>query len=312
MKLQELRFGIEIETIKRSRGDVARAIQSVVGGSAEHVCSPSCYDPWHVVDDRGRKWMVVADSSLTSVPANLRAEVVSPVLNYDDIDTLQNVIRAVRKIGATVDDKCGIHIHVDASAFDGKTLGNLAKIVHKQEPLILTALGVSESRLSNYTKPVSPELIAKIERSRPKTREQMNRIWYGYHNHHPQHYDQTRYHGVNLHNVWYRGTVEFRWFQATLHAGKVKAAVQFVLAIAAKALNSRGASSRKREFDPASAKYDFRVFLLHLGLIGDEFKSARKHLLNAMPGDAAWKNGRPKPKNPKPAAETLGVGNGAN
>ena len=135
----------------------------------------------------------------------------------------------------------------------------------------------------------------------------MNRIWYGYHNHHPQHYDSTRYHGVNLHNVWYRGTVEFRWFQATLHAGKVRAAVQFVLAIAAKALNSRGASSRKREFDPASAKYDFRVFLLHLGLIGDEFKSARKHLLNAMPGDAAWKNGRPKPKTPKPAPETSEV-----
>jgi len=191
VEIQELRFGVEIETIRRSRGNVARAIQTVVGGNVEHVGSPTCYDPWHVVD----------------------------------------------------------------------------------------------------------------ERSRPKTREQMNRIWYGYHNHHPQHYDQTRYHGVNLHNVWYRGNVEFRWFQATLHAGKVKAAVQFVLAIAAKALNSRGASSRKREFDPASAKYDFRVFLLHLGLIGDEFKSARKHLLNAMPGDAAWKNGRPKPKNLKPAVE---------
>jgi len=238
--------------------------------------------------------------------------VVSPVLNYEDIQTLQAVVRAIRRCGATVDDKCGIHIHVDATAFDGKTLGTLAKIVHKQEPLILTALGVEESRLRNYTKPVSSELIAKIERSRPKTREQMNRIWYGYHNHHPQHYDQTRYHGVNLHNVWYRGTVEFRWFQATLHAGKVKAAVQFVLAIAAKALNSRGASSRKREFDPASAKYDFRVFLLHLGLIGDEFKTARKHLLNAMPGDAAWKNGRPKPKNPKPAPETSEAGDGAN
>ena len=287
MKFQELRFGVEIETIKRSRGDVADAIQTVVGGNAEHVGSPSCYDPWHVVDERRRTWMVVADASLTNVPANLRAEVVSPVLDYEDIQTLQDVVRAVRRCGATVDEKCGIHIHVDATAFDGKTLGNLAKIVHKQEPLILTALGVSESRLSNYTKPVGPELIAKIERSRPKTREQMNRIWYGYHNQNPQHYDQTRYHGVNLHNVWYRGTVEFRWFQATLHAGKVRAAVQFVLAIAAKALNSRGASSRKREFDPASAKYDFRVFLLHLGLIGDEFKTARKHLLNAMPGDAA-------------------------
>ena len=89
-------------------------------------------------------------------------------------------------------------------------------------------------------------------------------------------------------------------FEATLHAGKVKAAVQFVLAICAKALNSRGASSRKREFDTASARYDMRVFLLHLGLIGDEFKTARKHLLSAMPGDAAFKHGRQsRGKSPK-------------
>ncbi len=84
-------------------------------------------------------------------------------------------------------------------------------------------------------------------------------------------------------------------FEATLHAGRVKAAVQFVLAIAAKALNSRAASSRKREFDPSSAKYDFRIFLIHLGLNGDEFKTARTHLLSAMPGDAAFKRGRPNP-----------------
>jgi len=55
-------------------------------------------------------------------------------------------------------------------------------------------------------------------------------------------------------------------------------------------------SSRKQSFDPRSARYDFRVFLLHLWLIGDEFKTARKHLLAALPGDSAFKRGRPKPK----------------
>lgn len=307
MRLQELRFGTEIETIKRTREQVAWAIQSVVGGEVRHVSSSGSYDPWQVTDQQGRIWNVVADASLTAVPSHLRAEVVSPVLGYDDIATLQEVVRAIRRAGATVDDKCGMHIHVDASAFTGKTLANLAKIVHKQEPLILTALGVSEARLQQYTKPMSPEFIARIERSRPKSREQMNRVWYGFHNNHPTHYDNSRYHGVNLHSVWYRGTIEFRWFEATLHAGRVRAAIQFVLAIAAKALNSRGASSRKREFDPTSAKYDFRVFLIHLGLNGEEFKTARKHLLSAMPGDAAFKRGRPRPKNDEPAVETAEV-----
>jgi Putative amidoligase enzyme. len=206
------------------------------------------------------------------------------------------VIRAVRRCGAKVDRRCGIHIHVDATPFDGRTLANLAKIIYKQEALILTALGVNENRQNNYSKPVSDEFIRKIERRRPKTKDQLNRIWYGYHNRRPQHFDSTRYYGVNLHNVWYRGTVEFRWFEGTLHAGKVRAYIQLVLAVAAKALNGRAASSRKRSFDPQSARYDFRVFLLHLGLIGDEFKTARKHLLAALPGDSAFKRGRPKPK----------------
>ena len=111
---------------------------------------------------------------------------------------------------------------------------------------------------------------------------------------------------MNMNSVWYRGTVEFRMFEATLHAGKVKAAIQFVLAICAKALNSRGASSRKRTFDPTSAKYDLRVFLIHLGLNGDEFKTARKHLIAALPGDSAFKRGRVKPNEQSaPKAEPL-------
>lgn len=294
MNLQDLRFGIEIETVGQPRGEVAQAIQMVVGGTIhnEHI-GYNC-KAYFVIDLQGRKWSVVHDGSLTSVPAHLRAEVVSPVLTYADLEQLQQVVRSIRTMRAKVDAKCGIHIHVDAAPFDAKQLCNLAKLVYKQEPLILHALGISQERLNSYTKPIDPTFIARLEQHRPKTKDEINVLWYGHSNHNPTHYDQTRYHGVNLHNVWYRGTVEFRWFEATLHAGKVKSYVQLCLAIAAKALNARSAASAKRAFDPASAKYDFRVFLLRLGMIGDEFKTARKFLLEPMPGNAAWKRGRPQ------------------
>lgn len=301
INLRELKFGIEIETIGKTRETAAKAVQSVVGGKISH--AGGTYDAWEVKSEQGNVWKVVADASLTSVPTSLRAEVVSPVLGYEDLPTLQNVVRALRKCGLKVDGHCGMHLHVDSSAFTGQSLANLAKIMYKQEPLILTALGVSESRLHQYTKPISAEFIAKLEKSRPKTLEQVNKLWYGRLNTCPTHYDSSRYSCLNLHNVWYRGTVEFRFFESTLHAGKVKAAVQFVLAIAAKALNSRAASSRKKAFDPSSAKYDFRIFLIHLGLNGDEFKTARTHLLHAMPGDAAWKHGRPTKKSSKEATQ---------
>ncbi len=295
MDMREIRFGVEIETVKRTREQVARAIHSVVGGTVRYIGQPSCYDPWEVIDLHGRRWKVVADASLSHVPFHLRAEVVTPVLSYDDLKQFQEVVRAIRRCGARVNTQCGMHVHIDAAPFDGRRLGNLAKIVYKQEPLILHALGISQERLRRFTRPVNDDFIRRIERQRPKTKDELNRIWYGYHNTHPQHYCSTRYHGVNLHNVWYRGTVEFRWFEATLHAGKVRAYITLCLALAAKALNGRAASSRKRAFDPASAKYDFRVFLLRLNLIGEEFKAVRKHLLANMPGDAAFKNGRPQP-----------------
>lgn len=290
MNLQDLRFGIEIETVGRTRFVVAQAIHAVVGGD---IITSTYSDKVKVTDLQGRTWSVVNDGSLSRVPSHLRAELVSPILTYADLDTLQQVVRAMRRCGAKVDAKCGIHIHIDAAHFEGKHLANLAKLVYKQEPLILHALGISPARLANYTKPIDATFIDQLNAQKPTTRDAINVLWYGYANSNPVHYDNTRYHGVNLHNVWYRGTVEFRWFESTLHAGKVKSYVQLCLAIATKALNARSASSAKRDFDPASAKYDFRVFLLRLGMIGEEFATARKFLLENMPGNAAWKNGRP-------------------
>jgi hypothetical protein len=48
MDLRELRYGIEIETVKRTREQIAWAIHSVVGGHVRHIGAPTCYDPWEV------------------------------------------------------------------------------------------------------------------------------------------------------------------------------------------------------------------------------------------------------------------------
>ena len=36
-------------------------------------------------------------------------------------------------------------------------------------------------------------------------------------------------------------------------------------------------------------RYSFRVWLLNLGLIGEEFKNCRSHLLKHLDGDIAWR-----------------------
>ena len=37
-------------------------------------------------------------------------------------------------------------------------------------------------------------------------------------------------------------------------------------------------------------RYSFRVWLLNLGLIGDEYKNCRTHLLKHLTGDIAWRH----------------------
>lgn len=47
------------------------------------------------------------------------------------------------------------------------------------------------------------------------------------------------------------------------------------------------------EKDVENEKYAFRCFLLRLGFIGDEYKTARRILLQNLSGSSAWKNGVP-------------------
>ena len=93
---------------------------------------------------------------------------------------------------------------------------------------------------------------------------------------------------MNLHSVFYKGTIEFRLFNSTLHAGEVKSVIQLCLAISHQALIQKSARYAKTVSD--NEKYTFRTWLLRLGLIGDEFKTARHHLLKNLDGNIAWKD----------------------
>ena len=219
---------------------------------------------------------------------------VTPILHWDDLDTLQKVVRALRRAGAKTPVCTSQHVHVGVEDFTAAQIANFARIWYKQEKLLLKAIGTLPSRLAHYTKPTDREFIDRLEKMKPQTRQQLNIAWYGYANPRPAHYDSTRYRAINLNNVWTTGTVELRCFNGTNHAGHAKHCCVLALLIAAKAKTAKCASTKKpREYTEESAAYDMRVFLLHLQAIGPEFKNFRKYLLDNLPGNKAWKHGRP-------------------
>ena len=115
------RFGIEIEMTGISRGDAAKAAQTVLGG--ELLYGGSYYDTYELKTFDGRTWKFTYDGSIRcetktrgikqSASRLYSVELVSPILTYGaDIESLQEVVRALRKAGAFTNSSCGIHIHL--------------------------------------------------------------------------------------------------------------------------------------------------------------------------------------------------------
>ena len=99
---------------------------------------------------------------------------------------------------------------------------------------------------------------------------------------------RDRYYALNLHSVFYRGTLEWRCFESTLHAGVARANITLALAISAQAINQTRTLAKKTPVTENPA-FTFRTFLLRLGLVGEEYKNVRMHLLKDLPGDPAWR-----------------------
>ena len=286
--MKQMTFGTELEYEGISRETAITAVASVVGGNVAY--RPELgYSAWTTTDSKGRVWKAITDGSLRT-----GCEVVTPILKWEDMELLQEVVRALRRAGAKARETTSQHVHVGCGDFTPAQLANLARIFYKQEKLILKAVGTLPSRLDHYTRPTDPHFIERLERARPSTMAEFNKVWFGTYIPQVAHYNGARYRAINFNNMFgQKKTVEFRLYNGTTHAGEVKAHIQLSLAMAAMAKYAKAASSRnQRPFTEESAKYDTRVFLLRLGMIGDEFKTARTLLLRNLPGSAAWKHGR--------------------
>ena len=291
--MKNQRFGIEIEMTGLTRAAAARVIAGHFSTTATHVGGN--YDAYSIRDTEGRQWKIVSDASIQcesrrgagAAGRTYAVELVSPICRYDDIPTIQEIVRALRSAGAKVNDSCGIHIHVDAAPHTVTTLRNIVNIMAAKEDLLYKALQVKVER-ENYCQKADTRFLDEMNQKRPSTMEELETLWYNGPTGRYYHYDHTRYHGLNLHSVFSKGTIEFRLFNSTLHAGEVKSYIQLCLAISHQALEQKRASHARTHSD--NEKYTFRTWLLRLGLIGDEFKTARGHLLKNLEGNIAWKN----------------------
>ncbi len=223
--------------VGRTRLAIAKAVHSVVGGK----------EPEHVVDQEdesitreevcapdGAIWKVEDDDSLRA-PENLRAELVSPILTEDDMKTLKSVVAAVAKTGARTNRYCGVHVHIGAEDSSVEDICRLIDVMIEEEPKLVKDFRCRPRRLRSFSKLMSPGFVRRFKRRRPRTRAELERLWYG----RPadpksrsDRYHRSRYRGLNLQSYFYRFTVEFRYFDSRLDPDQIEAYVRRCIDIA--------------------------------------------------------------------------------
>lgn len=97
-------------------------------------------------------------------------------------------------------------------------------------------------------------------------------------------------------------TLKFPWFELTAESDVVTSYSRFIGALCAAAKNQKRVTARDKTVD--NEKFAFRVFLIRLGFVGNEYKSARKLLLSNLSGNSAFKNGRPSKSSDDKASES--------
>lgn len=302
-KMKNQTIGVEIEMNHITRKKAAEKVAEFFGTRAYDSEYEYGYSSWACNDNQGRVWKFQKDVSIAG-PDSEKCELVTPILKYEDIETLQELVRILRKAGAKSDSTrgCGVHIHIGADGHNARTMKNLANIMASHERLLAEALDLDRSRMSHYCKTVDPRFLEELNRNKPTTMAGFADIWYTSQNatnSRSHHYNSSRYHMLNFHATFTKGTIEFRLFQFDapsngkqngLHAGQLKSYIQLCLALSQMAKEAKGASSKPQQHE--NPKYAMRTWLLRLGFIGAEFETAREVLTHRLSGDAAFRNGR--------------------
>lgn len=300
MKKQTI--GVEIEMAEITRQQAAKVVAKYFGTERTVQHDGGSYDSWSCQDQQGRVWKITRDVSISASSDIKKAELGTPILTYDDLEDLQEIARQLRHAGAVSNPAhgCGVHIHIGANGHDAATLRNLANLMASHEGLLASALNLDHYRMGTYCKTVDPRFLERLNREKPSTMAALSDVWYKSQNadyRRSAHYNDSRYHMLNLHATFTHGTVEFRLFQfdnpgkgrrGGIHAGQLKTYIQLCLALSQMAKVAKSASPRPQQNE--NPRYAMRTWLLRLGFIGEEFKTAREILTRRLSGDTAFRH----------------------
>ena len=166
-------------------------------------------------------------------------------------------------------------IAITMEGHTGITLRNLINMIYSKQELIRKSLGISEDIINeDFVKGINEVEIHTLEEFKKEAdnigKDNCNGIEFDFEN----------------------KRISFKFINEEADTEKIKAYTQFIELLAQSAKELKHASAKVSVTD--NPKFTFRVFLIRLGMVGDEYKTARKILLKNLEGNAAFRYGKPE------------------
>ena len=161
-------------------------------------------------------WQAVYDGSLSEGGVELKTS--RPIQGDLIHSRVKGLVQSYEYEDAYIDISCGLHIHFNAIDLNTQDMKNIIYIIKGIESTILDSM-IKNRKDNRYCRTLNR--LKYIDLDRVKNLSDLCKLWYNNLTYSDErmtmsHYNNSRYHGLNLHSRFYMGTIEFRYHEGTM------------------------------------------------------------------------------------------------
>jgi hypothetical protein len=208
---------------------------------------------------------LVSDGSVNGVEIN-----TPPSMGDKLEEVIKGSCEVLKKHGYSGTIKCGVHVHIDCRDIKGKldTISQIVKTYYAVEDILYSMLPPSRWG-NNYCKKLCQDYL--FDSFNPSNKD-VDKVWYKTdtkvqaNDYKRNHHGRDRYFGLNVHSIFYQGTLELRYHSGTTSADKIINWIGINLRLFKYALENYDEAKMKELFDMPTDYNKFDKFVNTFGI----------------------------------------------
>lgn len=209
------------------------------------------------------------DSVLTGQVASIQDEPLEPTAPVE----LVVQVNSGDPVNSTISSNALLEVAVPLEGHTGITLRNLINLLYSKQVLVKRSLGIESNIIEdNFAKAINDANVDTLESFKTVISEIGEQYCPG------------------IAFSFDSSTIIFKFFKAECSPEEIHAYTHLVGLLNQTAMKLKYTSSKGKDTD--NDKFTFRLFLIRLGMVGDEYKTTRKILLAKLEGHSAFRGGK--------------------